>query len=47
LETSVGALERYWKPLRENEKAQGGGPERCIWLKRNRTADLGAQEGFS
>src|SRR6266849_3677491 len=34
-----GALERYWKPV--NEKAQGGGPERCIWLKRNRTADLG------
>jgi len=24
---------------RESEKAQGGGPERCIWLKRNRTAD--------
>jgi len=29
-----------------SEKAQGGGPERCIWLKRNRTADLGAQEDF-
>ncbi len=37
-----GALERYWKPLRaRSEKAQGGGPERCIRLKCNRTADLG------
>jgi len=31
-----------WKGIeavtREARKAQGGGPERCIWLKRNRTA---------
>ena len=40
-----GALERYWKPIRE--KAQGGGPERCIWRRRSPIADDGDARGIS
>jgi hypothetical protein len=40
-----GALERYWKPLRE--KREGAGPERCIWRRRSPIADDGDASGIS
>jgi hypothetical protein len=40
-----GALERYWKPLRE--KREGGSPERCIWHQRSPIVDDGDARGIS
>ncbi len=40
-----GALERYWKPLRE--RREGEGPERCISRRRNRIAGDGDARGIS
>jgi len=47
LETSVGALERYWKPLREKREGarRRSGTLHLAQAQSNR--GLGAQEGFS
>jgi len=47
LETSVGALKGIGSRYAEKREGARRRSERCIWLKRHRTADLGAQEGFS
>ena len=42
-----GALERYWKPLREKREGARRSPERCIWRRRSPTAGDGGARRIS